>query len=73
MNTEKIYVQVDNDEIELVGQAKQDFINERTRINNEEETKKLAKEQAKEASALAKSALLEKLGITEDEARLLIS
>ena len=66
MTTEKIYVGIDNDKIELTGQAKTDFLADRQRFADELaqiEADKLARAQAK-AAALAKLAAL---GLTTDE------
>jgi hypothetical protein len=68
MATEKIYVSIDNDRFELTGADKEAFIADRQ--NRQNELAALLAE--KTARAEAKSALLIKLGITEDEARLLI-
>jgi hypothetical protein len=69
MTTEKIYVQMGNDKIELTGADKEAFIADRL-IRQDELAALLAE---KTARAEAKSALLVKLGITEDEAKLLLS
>jgi hypothetical protein len=68
MTTEKIYVQIDNDKIELTGDDKQAFLDQR-KIDNAAD---LVKKTEAEAKAAEKAALLERLGITEDEARLLL-
>ena len=68
MTTEKIYVQIDNDKVELTGADKEAFIADRQKAQNE----LAALLTEKTAKAKAKSALLEKLGITEDEAKLLL-
>lgn len=69
MTTEKIYVSIDNDRFELTGADKEAFIADR-KIRQDELA---ALEAEKTARAEAKSALLAKLGITEDEAKLLLS
>jgi len=64
-----VFIQVNNEIIKLQGQAKQDFLNEIAQRNAETEAEK-----AKVlANAQAKAELLTRLGITEDEARLLLS
>jgi len=69
MTTEKIYVGIDDERIELTGEALEAFIAERAiRLQEAEQRKAEA-----EAKATAKAALLERLGISEDEARLLLS
>ena len=69
MTTEKIYVGVDNQRVEATGQVLQDLLDYRAKKKLYKETQQTAAE----AKASAKSALLAKLGITEDEARLLLS
>jgi len=64
-----IYIQVDHEKIKLEGQAKADFLNEVAQRNAETEAEK-----AKAiANAQAKVELLTRLGITADEAKLLLS
>ena len=70
MTTEKIYVGIDNDKIELTGQAKTDFLADRQRFADElaqAEADKLARAQAK-AAAQTK---LEALGLTAEELKAL--
>lgn len=69
MTTEKIYIGIDDERIEATGQALQDILDYRA-------SKKILKETVEaelEAKAAAKAALLERLGITEDEAKLFLS
>jgi hypothetical protein len=67
--SEKIIVFVGNEKIELTGEAKQTFIAQREAdLLAEQEIKS-----AKEAKAQARILLLNRLGITEDEAKLLLS
>ena len=66
---DKIYIQNDNEKIELTGTALADFLNVQEEIKNAE----LAKAAEAEAKATAKAALLERLGITAAEAKLLLS
>ena len=66
---EKIFVAVDHERIELTGEDKKAFLAQR-----EIDLAALAAKEAEaETKAQAKSALLKKLGITEDEAKLLLS
>ena len=65
----KIFVQIDNEKIELTGDALDAFLADRQALADQ----KAAAELAAEAKATAKAALLDRLGITEDEARLLLS
>jgi hypothetical protein len=66
---EKIFVAVDNERIELTGDDKKAFLAQRAI----DLVSAAAKEAEAQAKAQAKTALLEKLGITEDEAKLLLS
>jgi hypothetical protein len=68
MTTEKIYIGIDDERIEATGQELQDILDYRA-------NKKLEKEnQLAEAATKAgqRQALLNRLGLTEDEARLLL-
>jgi hypothetical protein len=69
MTTEKIFIGIDNERIELTGEALESFIAERAIRIQEAEAKALEAE----AKAAQKAALLERLGISEDEARLLLA
>jgi len=64
----KIIVKIDNEVIELLGAEKETFIADRNLI--QAEIKKF--EDAEAAKAIAKAALLERLGITAEEAALLL-
>jgi len=68
MTTNKIYIGIDDERIEATGQELQDILDYRA-------SKKLLKE-ALEAEAATKAtqrqAILNRLGLTEDEARLLL-
>ncbi len=67
MATEKIFIQIDNDKIELTGQAKADFLADREAINvaiQLVETEYKAKQKARE-DAIKK--LAEVAGLTEAE------
>ena len=67
--SEKIIVYIGNEEIELTGEAKEAFIAQRQADQLEEQ----AIQSAKEAKAAQRAALLERLGITEEEAKLLLA
>ena len=70
MTTEKIYVGIDNERIELTGQAKEDFLADRQRFADElaqVEADKLARAQAKEAA----QAKLAALGLTAEDLKAL--
>jgi hypothetical protein len=65
---EKIYIQNDDNKIELTGKALADFV----AIQNEIKNAEVAKEASAAAKAMAKIAVLERLGITAEEAALLL-
>jgi hypothetical protein len=65
----EIFVQIDNDRIELTGLAKEEFLADRKK----DADRLLAEEAQRQANATAKAALLERLGITAKEAVLLLS
>ena len=69
MTTEKIYIGIDDQVIEATGEVLQEILDRRTEIESMKEAQK-AEAQAK---AQAKAVLLERLGITEEEAKLLLS
>jgi AmiR/NasT family two-component response regulator len=67
--SDKLYTQINDELIELAGDALQELLELRNELAEQEvqlESKRLADKQAKEA-------LLERLGITEAEAKLLLS
>jgi len=65
----KIFVQIDNEKIELTGAELDNFLADRQALQNQ----RAESEAAFEARASAKAALLERLGITAEEAQLLLS
>jgi len=69
MPTPKIIVSDENGQRELEGQELQDFLTDRAKLQAEVETQ----EAKKQANKQAKAELLERLGITADEAKLLLS
>ena len=69
MTTEKIFVGINNERIELVGAEKDAFIAQRE-LDIEAQKQRIAEAEAKAAQ---KAALLERLGITEAEAKLLLA
>jgi len=69
MATEKIFIQIDNERIELTGTDKEAFLADRAATQAEQETRKA--EQA--AKAEQKAAILERLGLTEDELKVVLS
>ena len=69
MTTEKIYIGVNDERIEATGQELQDILDYRAK----HKALKDAREAELQAKATEKAALLERLGITADEAALLLS
>jgi len=69
MTTEKIFIGINNERIELVGAEKDAFIAQRE-LDIEAQKQRIAEAEAKAAQ---KAALLERLGITEAEAKLLLA
>ena len=69
MATEKIFVGIDNERIELTGADKEAFLADRAAVQAEQEARKV--EQA--AKAVEKAAILERLGLTEDELKVVLS
>ena len=65
---EKTYIQNDDEKIELTGAALAEFL----KVQEEIKSVELAKQAEIDAKAAAKAALLERLGITAEEATLLI-
>ena len=77
MTTEKIYVGIDDERIELTGEALEAFIAERTiRLQQAEQRKAEAdawKAEQESTKATQRQAILDRLGLTSEEARLLLS
>lgn len=69
MTKEKIYIGVDNERIEATGKVLEQILSDKEIYIQE----KLKKETEIQAKATAKAALLERLGITEAEAKLLLA
>jgi len=69
MPTPKIIVSDENGQRELEGQELEDFLTDRAKLQAEVE----ARQAEAETKAQAKAELLERLGITADEAKLLLS
>lgn len=69
MATDKVLIQVGDEVIELQGAEKDSFL---ARVK-EDVAKELIVEQEKQHSIAAKAALLDRLGITEAEAALLLA
>lgn len=68
-NMEKIIICVDNEHIEAKGEVLKQILLDRENF----EKREIAKATEAEAKATAKAALLDRLGITADEAKLLLS
>jgi hypothetical protein len=69
MTTEQIFIQDGDQRIELTGADKEAFLADRAQMQAEQETRKA--EQA--AKAEQKAAILERLGLTEDELKVVLS
>ena len=69
MTTEKIYVGIDNERVEATGKVLEQILLDRKKFEQQEADKKAEAE----AKATAKAALLERLGITQAEANLLLN
>ena len=69
MTTEKIFVQIDNERIELKGAELETFLTDRAAS----QIKKEAYETELVAKAAKKTAILERLGLTEDELKVVLS
>jgi hypothetical protein len=70
---EQIFIQVGDDIIELTGKAKEDFIADREAINIANQAAKAEEATNAALKAEQKAGLLERLGITAEEAELLLS
>lgn len=69
MTIEQIFVQINDERVELTGQALEDFLADRAQMQAEQEARKV--EQA--AKAVEKATILERLGLTEDELKVVLS
>jgi hypothetical protein len=69
MINEKIFVQIDDERIELKGAELETFLADRAAA----QTKKEAYEAEQAAKAAEKKAILERLGLTEDELKVVLS
>lgn len=69
MTTEKIFVGIDDQQVELTGTAKEAYLAQKE-LDRAEEQRITA---ILEAKAKARAAVLERLGLTEEEARLLLA
>ena len=67
MATEKIYIQIDNDKIELTGQAKADFIADREASLESQRLLEAKEAERKEARESAIKKLAEIAGLTKEE------
>jgi hypothetical protein len=69
MTTEQIFIQIDDERIQLTGADKEAFLADRAAIQAERE----AYEAEQAAKAAEKKAILERLGLTEDELKVVLS
>jgi hypothetical protein len=72
MTTEKIFIQVGDETIELTGEEKLKFIAQQEQLKLEADKRKAEQDVEATAKATARAALLTRLGITADEAALLL-
>mgnify|MGYP007077658023 CR=1 FL=1 len=68
-NMTKIYVGIDNDKVEATGEVLEQILKDRAEL----EQKKASDAQQESDALAAKTALLERLGISADEAKLLLA
>jgi hypothetical protein len=71
METEKIFVQIDNERVELTGEALEDFLADRAQLQAEQDAFK-AEQDAKAAAKESALTKLQALGLTEEEIKALI-
>ena len=69
MPSEKIMIGIDDQVIELTGADKEAFLADRAAIQAEQE----AREAEQAIKAVEKAAILERLGLTEDELKVVLS
>ena len=69
LKSEKIFIGIDDQVIELTGADKEAFLAQREADNAEQE----AREAEQAAKAVEKAAILERLGLTEDELKVVLS
>lgn len=67
MAEDKIFIQIDDERIELTGQAKEDFLADRKATNDRIELEESLALQKEEARKSAINKLAEIAGLTEDE------
>jgi hypothetical protein len=67
--TEQIFVQINDERIELTGQALEDFLADRAQTQAEQ----AARQAEQDAKALQKSDILKRLGLTEEEVKVVLS
>ena len=71
-NSEKIFIGIDNEVVELTGDEKEAFLaDKKTIVETEKQIKSELKAEAK-AKAIARQEIAERLGLTADELKLLL-
>ena len=68
MAPEKIFVQINNERVELTGEALEDFLAMRAQMQAEE----AARQAEQETKAAQKTAILERIGLTEEELQIVL-
>ena len=69
----KIFIQIDNEQIELTGKAKEDFLADRKEINDKEMAKQAEYQAKQDARSSALQKLAEAAGLTADEIAALLA
>jgi hypothetical protein len=68
MATEKIFVGYNNERVELIGADKEAFLAQRELDNQEQAARKAEQE----SNAVQKAAILERIGLTEEELQIVL-
>jgi hypothetical protein len=71
METEKIFVQIDNERVELTGEALEDFLADRAQLQAEAAARQ-AEQDAKAAAKESALTKLQALGLSEAEAKQIV-
>lgn len=69
----KIFIQIDDEQIELTGKAKEDFLADRKKINDEAIAKQAEYQAKQDARTSALQKLAEAAGLTADEIAALLA
>lgn len=69
----KIFIQIDDEQIELTGEAKEEFLLDRKKINDDEMARQAEYQAKQDARTSALEKLAETAGLTSDEIAALLS